>query len=45
MMLRNSLRNIRHADRLDVRQSVHGGSAYLRSLMDRIPNASPNWTT
>jgi membrane-bound lytic murein transglycosylase F len=25
------------SDRLDVRQSVHGGSTYLRSLMDRIP--------
>jgi membrane-bound lytic murein transglycosylase F len=29
------------SDRLDVRQSVHGGSAYLRSLMDRIPERIP----
>jgi len=29
------------SDRLDVRQSVLGGSAYLRTLMDRIPARIP----
>lgn len=28
-------------DRMDVRQSVNGGAAYLRTLMDRIPQRIP----
>jgi len=29
------------SDRLDTRQSVHGGSTYLRNLMDRLPERIP----
>ena len=41
MLTESTAQNLRISDRLDVRQSVHGGGAYLRSLMDRIPERIP----
>jgi membrane-bound lytic murein transglycosylase F len=37
MLTETTARHLGVSDRLDVHQSVHGGSAYLRTLMDRIP--------
>jgi membrane-bound lytic murein transglycosylase F len=41
MLTESTAQHLGIADRLDVRQSVHGGGAYLRSLMDRIPERIP----
>jgi membrane-bound lytic murein transglycosylase F len=41
MLTETTAQHLGIADRLDVRQSVHGGGAYLRSLMDRIPERIP----
>lgn len=37
MLTESTAEHLGVSDRLDVRQSVHGGSAYLRTLINRIP--------
>jgi len=37
MLTEPTARNLGVRDRLDARQSISGGAAYLRSLMDRLP--------
>ena len=41
MLTETTAQHLGVSDRLDVRQSVHGGSTYLRTLMDRIPARIP----
>lgn len=41
MLTETTAQHLGISDRLDMRQSVHGGSAYLRSLMDRVPARIP----
>jgi membrane-bound lytic murein transglycosylase F len=41
MVTESTAQHLGISDRLDVRQSVHGGGAYLRSLKDRIPERIP----
>jgi membrane-bound lytic murein transglycosylase F len=41
MLTETTAQHLGIADRLDVRQSVHGGGAYLRSLKDRLPERIP----
>jgi membrane-bound lytic murein transglycosylase F len=41
MLTETTAQHLGVADRLDVRQSVHGGSAYLRTLLDSIPARIP----
>jgi membrane-bound lytic murein transglycosylase F len=41
MLTETTAQHLGISDRLDVRQSVHGGGAYLRSLMDRLPERIP----
>lgn len=39
MLTEATARQLGVPDRLDIRQSVHGGGAYLRALIDRLPAA------
>ena len=41
MLTETTAQHLGISDRLDVRQSVHGGSAYLRTLMDSVPARIP----
>ncbi|MBS1236069.1 MAG: murein transglycosylase [Proteobacteria bacterium] len=41
MLTETTAQHLGISDRLDVRQSVHGGSAYLRKLIDSIPARIP----
>ncbi len=41
MLTESTAEHLGVSDRLDVRQSVHGGSAYLRTLINRIPERIP----
>jgi len=41
MLTETTARQLGVSDRLDVRQCVHGGSAYLRTLIDRLPADIP----
>jgi len=41
MLTETTAQDLGISDRLDVRQSVHGGSAYLRKLLDRLPARIP----
>lgn len=41
MLTETTAQHLGIGDRMDVRQSVNGGAAYLRTLMDRIPERIP----
>ena len=41
MLTEATARQLGVPDRMDVRQSVHGGGAYLRTLIDRLPADIP----
>lgn len=42
MLTETTAQQLGVSDRLDLRQSVHGGSAYLRTLIDRLPANIPD---